>query len=152
MPFGLRNALWTSRRQEGVLHNIPKENSPFEIIHIDYFGLLDNTSKTKGHILVIIDAFSKFVRLYPTEATSCKEVFNALKDYFRAYSYPRCIKSDSGSCFTSEKFKIFLEDRNVRHLNSTSSPQANGQVEREIGFGPMISKMVQRTRGKRKSK
>jgi len=50
-----------SGRPEGFLHLIPKGNVPFEIIYIDHFGPVDKRIACKKHILVVIDAFSKFV-------------------------------------------------------------------------------------------
>lgn len=110
---------------EGFLHSIPKGNKPFKIIHIDHYGPVDN-SRLKKIILVVVDGFTKFLRLYTTKTTNTKEVINALKDYFRAYSKTTCIISDRGSCFTSADFEDFLNDLNVKHIKiATGSPQAN---------------------------
>lgn len=110
---------------EGFLHSIPKGNKPFKIIHIDHYGPVDN-SRLKKIILVVVDGFTKFLRLYTTKTTNTKEVINALKNYFRAYSKTTCIISDRGSCFTSADFEDFLNDLNVKHIKiATGSPQAN---------------------------
>lgn len=47
-------------KEEGFLHNIPKEEAPFQVIHIDHFGPVDKGRSNK-HILIIIDAFTKYV-------------------------------------------------------------------------------------------
>lgn len=74
---------------------------------------------------MVIDAFTKFVRLYPVLTTSTKEVKAAMTKYFDYYSRPvRC-------CFTSKEVGDFHSQRNVTHLKvAVHSPQANGQVER----------------------
>jgi len=114
---------------EGLLHSIPKGNVPFEIIHTDHYGPVDN-GRAKKHIFVVIDGFTKYVRLYATKTTNTKEVIIALKDYFRSYSRPTCIVSDRGSCFTSEDFGKYMEECNIKHVKiATGSPQANGQVK-----------------------
>ncbi|XP_039490057.1 uncharacterized protein LOC120450884 isoform X1 [Drosophila santomea] len=135
-------------KTEGFLHNIPKGNKPFEIIHIDHYGPVD-LARPKKHILVIVDAFTKFVRLYATKTTNTKEVIQSLNDYFRAYSRPKCIISDRGACFTSGDFDSFLKECNVKHIKiATGSPQANGQVERiNRSLGPMISKLIEPDQG-----
>lgn len=52
-------------------------------------------------------------------------------DYFGAYSRPRVIVYDRGSCFTSNDFDEFLRSKEVMHVKiATGSPQANEQVER----------------------
>lgn len=129
-------------KEEGILHNIPKKDRPFEVIHVDHFGPVDN-SRSKKHIFVVIDACTKFVRLYATKTTIAKEVINAPRDYFRSYSRPKTIISDRGSCFTSNEFVQFLEGETIQHIKiATDSPQANGQVERvNRSLGPMIAKL-----------
>lgn len=132
-----------SEKEEGMLHSFPKGNVPFEIIHIDHYGPVDN-GRVKKHLFVIIDGFTKYVRLYATKTTNTKEVILALKDYFRSYSRPKFIVSDRGSCFTSEDFAKFMEEYNIKHIKiATGSPQANGQVERVNRIvGPMIAKLT----------
>lgn len=114
-----------------TLHSIPKEPRPFHTIHLDHLGPLPSLQSKRKHILVIIDAFTKFVRLYPVLTTSTKEVNAALSKYFDYYSRPvRCI-TDRGSCFTSKEFSAFLRDKNIDHVKvAVHSPQANGQAER----------------------
>jgi len=135
-------------KAEGFLNSIPKSDKPFEIVHIDHYGPVDS-GRTYKYILVVIDAFTKFVRLYPAKTTKSTEVIAALKDYFRAYSKPKSIISDRGTCFTSQEFKDFLGTKNVRQiLIATGSPQANGQVERvNRSIGPMVAKLVDSEKG-----
>jgi len=52
-------------KKEGELHPIPKTPIPFDTICIDYYGPLEKTGKKNRYLFVIIDAFTKFVRLYP---------------------------------------------------------------------------------------
>ena len=135
-------------KAEGFLHSIPKGDKPFELIHIDHYGPVA-AGRANKHIFVIVDGFTKFVRLYTTKSTNTKEVIKALKDYFRSYSRPKCIVSDRGSSFTSNEFEQFLKDLNIKHLKiATGSPQANGQVERlNRSIGPMIAKLIDPDKG-----
>lgn len=59
------------------------------------------------------------------------------------YSRPNRIISDRASCFTSAQFINFLTSRGISHvLTATSSPQANGQVERvNRVLRPILSKL-----------
>ena len=99
----------------------------------------------KKYILVVIDAFTKLVKLYLTASTGAREVCNALNQYFSYYSRPKRIISDRGTCFTSGQFANFLSSRGITHiLNATASPQANGQVERvNRVIRPILSKLSQ---------
>lgn len=120
-----------NRACEQVLHSIPKKSLPFDTIHIDHFGPLPSVNSKQKHILVVIDAFTKFVKVYPATSTSTKEVIRTLEKYFEFYSRPARLISDRGTCFTSNEFTTFIEKHNIQHIkNAVASPQANGQVER----------------------
>jgi len=136
-----------SGKGQGFLNSIPKGSKPFELIHIDHYGIVDS-SRAKKLIFVVVDGFTKFVRLYSTKSTSTREVITALKDYFRAYSRPKCIISDRGSSFTSKDFEEFMEEYNVKHIKiATGSLQANGQVKRiNRSLGPIIAKLVDQSK------
>ena len=130
-----------SGKTEGVLHSIPKGQVPLEVLHIDHFGPLP-PSGGKKFILVVIDGFSKFTKLYAVKTTSTDEVITCLKEFFSCYSRPKKIISDRGSCFTSENFSEFMTMCNIQHIKTaTLTPQANGQVERvNRVLTPMLAK------------
>lgn len=138
-----------SGKSEGYLHTIPKGNVPFHMVHIDHYGPIEKQRLVKQYILVVIDAFTKFTKLYATKTTASKEVINALREYFANYSRPLVIISDRGSSFTSKEFTDFLKEVNVQHIKiTTRSPKANGQVERvNRVLGPMISKYIDNASG-----
>lgn len=129
----VRCILYSDSSSDGgrVLHSIPKRPVPFDTVHIDHFGPLPSIVSKRKHILVIVDAFTKYVKLYAVNSTSTKEVCACLDKYFECYSRPRGIVSDRGSCFTSLEFGAYLLENNVEHVKvATASAQANGQVER----------------------
>ena len=137
-------------RSEGFLHIVPKGKVPFSTIHIDHLGPIDQKNLIKRHILVVVDAFTKYVKLYATKTTSSKEAIASLIEYFASYSRPNCVISDRGSCFTSQDFEAFLKEYHVKHiLIATGSPQANGQVERvNRVLTPMLAKLTDESVGK----
>lgn len=96
------------RTNKRKMFSIPKVPVPFDTIHIDHLGPLPSLLSKKKHLLVIIDAFTKFVKLYPTNSTSSKESCVALQDYFDYYCRLRRLKSDRGTSFTSEEFEKFF--------------------------------------------
>lgn len=120
-----------ARTNEHSLYNIPKRPIPFHTLHIDHFGPLPSLQSKRKHILLVVDAFTKYVKLYPVVSTSTREVCASLDRYFEYYSRPSRIVSDRGTCFTSLEFGSYLLDKNVEHVKvAVASPQANGQVER----------------------
>lgn len=137
-------------RSEGFLHCIPKGNVPFHIFHIDHMGPIDRKHLIKQHILVIVDAFTKYTKLYATKTTTSRESIECLRQHFANYSRPHTIISDRGTCFTSSEFEEFLKENNIQHvLIATGSPKANGQVERvNRVLGPLLAKITDNNIGK----
>lgn len=62
------------RIAEKSLHMIPKAPTPFDTVHIDHFGPLPSITSKRKYILAAADAFTEFVRLYPVDYTSTKEI------------------------------------------------------------------------------
>lgn len=118
-------------KKEGFLKLIEKGDKPFNTVYIDHYGPLNTTKGKFKYIFIIVDAFSKFLTLYPVRSVKTKEVCSKLNEYFSYYSRPFRIISDRGTCFTSEMFRDFCKSHSIQHvLIAAGSPQANGQVER----------------------
>jgi len=116
-----------SGKREGYLHPIPKGSAPFNTLHIDHFGPVDHRVAAKKFVFLIIDAFTKFVRLYSTKTTNAKEAMTYLSHYFQNYSRPRVIISDRGSAFTSHEFE------EVERVNRILSPMLAKLSDNENG-------------------
>ena len=120
-----------SGKQEGELRPIPKGDKPLETLHIDHLGPLETTSKLYRHIFVVIDAFTKFVWLYPTKSTTTAEVIKKLEIQKEVFGSPSRIVSDRGTAFSSNEFHDYCQREGIElHLITTGLPRANGQVER----------------------
>ena len=121
----------TVHAKEGYLHTIEKIEVPFHTVHIDHLGPFVRSKRGNTHLLVIVEAFTKFVFIKPVRNTNTQNVMRALEDVFYTFRCPDRIISDRGSCFTSHAFKRFCLDKGIKHvLNAVSSPRSNGQVER----------------------
>lgn len=104
---------------------------PFDTLPIDHFGPLPSINSKSKHVLVVIDAFTKFVELYAVNATGTKEACCALEKYFDYYDRSGRILSDRGTCSKSIEFDNFVSEKNIENVNmAVASPQLNGQVER----------------------
>jgi hypothetical protein len=132
-------------KKDGFLHLPEKPTLPFETIHIDHLGPLEKTKSNHIHVLVIVDAFTKRVKLCPTRSTKSSEVIKHLKLYFNEFSIPRKIISDRGTAFTSDEFSKFVTGLGIKRiLIATAYPQANGQVERyNRTLVPLLAKLVE---------
>lgn len=90
------------------------------------------TKKQYKHCLVITDAFSKFVWIYPVKTTSAEEVVNKLILQESVFGSPVRMITDRGSAFRSDLFKKFCEEKNIETvLTTTGVARSNGQVERQ---------------------
>lgn len=129
---------------EGILHSIPKGDKPFLTLHIDHYGPLEKTGNGKTYIFEVIDAFTKFVKLYDVKSTKTVEVIHKLEEYFNYYSKPLRIISDRGSAFTSKEFENFINNHGIIHIKiATASPKSNGQIERtNRDLTPILSKLT----------
>lgn len=70
-------------RQEGELHPIEKPAIPMHTLHADHLGPFAKTRKGNAYILVVIDAFTKFVFARPAKSCSSVETIklHTKRDY-----------------------------------------------------------------------
>lgn len=133
-----------TNKKEGFLKIIDKGKEPFKTIHLDHYGPIKMPSSDRSrYILVIVDAFTKFVKLFPVKTTNSDEVIKHLTNYSCFYSRPERIITDRGSCFTSKNFNNFVENHYIEHVKTASkTPEANGQAERiNKTLTPMLAKL-----------
>ncbi|XP_076674658.1 uncharacterized protein LOC143372393 [Andrena cerasifolii] len=84
-----------------------------------------------GRCEVVVDAFAKFVWIYPTKTTNAAEVVKKLAIQQKSFGNPKRIISDKGAAFTSKEFKDYCVSESIEHFTITTGiPRANGQVER----------------------
>jgi predicted aspartyl protease len=100
-------------------------------LFIDYFGPLPSSSGRDVHILVIVDAFSKWVEMFPVNRISASKTNDLLiAEIFLRYGPPKFLVSDNASIFRSQKFKEMCLSWGIQHIKTTPyHPQAN-MVER----------------------
>lgn len=104
---------------------------PFEVIHVDHFGPLQESPDGSKYIFIVIDAFTRYTWLFPTKTTNTKEACNCLKFLFYIFGTPVTAVTDRGSAFTARDFADFLEKLNINFRKvAVASPWANGMVER----------------------
>ncbi|GBN63769.1 Pro-Pol polyprotein [Araneus ventricosus] len=99
--------------------------------HIDHLGPLESTNKNDKYVLPIIDAFTKFVWIYPTKSTTSAEVIAKLEIQKAVFGSPFQIISDRRTAFTSGDFADYCAKEKIKHhAITTGLPRANGQIER----------------------
>ncbi|XP_070854983.1 uncharacterized protein [Drosophila suzukii] len=92
-------------RQEGQYHYDDIKPIPFSTIHVDHLGPFPKSSKRNEHILVIVDAFTKFTIVRAVKSTATKHVLDVLQDVTSYLGMPDRIVTDRGTAFTSKDFE-----------------------------------------------
>ncbi|GBO02098.1 Uncharacterized protein K02A2.6 [Araneus ventricosus] len=103
---------------------------PWERIHIDFSGTI-----FEHMFLLIVDAHSKWLEVYPMKVTTTKKTIECLRDSFARFGLPRVLVSDNGSQFTSYEFHKFMQGIGIKHKTSAPfKPSSNGQAERYVAI------------------
>lgn len=102
-----------------------KTKSPWVRIHVDYVGPF--------LFILITDSYSKWIEVFPVEAPSSKMTIRYLRRCFVTHGLPQIFVTENASCFTSEKFAIFMRCNNICHIMSVPyHPVTNGCTGRSV--------------------
>ena len=118
-----------------IIHTLPYTLAsyyPMQRIFIDAIGPInvDNQVEFK-HIFVIIDAFSRYVRLFPIKSINSDEALKAFYNWIADFGCPSEIVSDNASYLVSELIKSFVTFTGIDHQPiHPYSHEENGMVER----------------------
>lgn len=130
-------------KQEGYYNPIEKLAIPLHTYHIDHLGPMPSTAKKYQYLFVVVDAFTKYMWIYPVKTVTASETIKKLEELKIMCGNPHRIVSDRGAAFTSGEFRKFCEEENIVHvLTTTGVPRGNGQVERANGIiVPVLTKL-----------
>ena len=104
---------------------------PMEELHIDTLSLGIKDEYQNEHILVVIDACSRWVEMYPIPDLSAITAAHKLTEHFGRYGQPFIIRSDNGTQFCNDIIDELLKCADVIHVRTTPySHEENGIVER----------------------
>ena len=103
---------------------------PLELLSIDFFGPIVKMKCGYEYILVMVDTFTEYTKLYPLKKATCEATIRKVDNFIRDVGKPLKILSDRGTQFTSKRWKGSPEERKIKViLTSIRHPQAN-MVER----------------------
>ena len=113
------------------LQPLPQPSAPNHRVHIDLFGPLATSESGKKYIMVMTDAFSKYVELASLRSKEAEEVARALYDtWITRYSTPTCIVSDNGREFCNKLMKSLCDHLKIMHkTTSPYHPECNASAE-----------------------
>jgi hypothetical protein len=91
-----------------------------ERLFMDFVGLLTRTKRGNVAILVILDAFSKFVFFRPVRTISSQVVVDCLERvFFPVYVTPTSVVTDYARVFCCRQFKDLCFRWGVTHITTT---------------------------------
>lgn len=118
-------------------YKLVKAEKPSELVTVDFYGPLPSGRGGVEYVFVVLDAFSKLVRLYAMKkATTNSALKRIIENYIPDCGKFEKILSDNGSQFSSNKWKNELEKLGIEVVySSIRHPQSNPteRVMREIG-------------------
>jgi len=94
---------------------------PMKRIYVDLIENLRRDEDGNQHILVLIDAFSRFLMLYPIKEKTALAVAKAMLIMIGDYGSPRELVSDRGPCFVNDVLDSLLSHNYTRR--SSRCPQ-----------------------------
>lgn len=96
-------------------------------IAVDFFS-----AKECAKFLVVVDYFSRFLKVIEMRNTNAAKTIEALEQIFNEQAYPETIRCDNGPPFSSEEFADYCESKNIKLIRTIPYwPQMNGLVERQ---------------------
>ena len=81
---------------------------------------------------MIVDSFSRFLRVYPVTNTGAQATIAAVEKWILHFGVPQSIKHDRGTAFLNTDFVNWTKELRITVLPRTAhSPWTNGKVENQ---------------------
>jgi transposase InsO family protein len=109
------------------LRPTPTPDYPWQQVGMDLFEW------NKQRYLLIVDYYSRWIKVVQTSKTTTAAIINHIKSIFARHGIPERVVSDNGPQFTAREFVRFSEEYDFVHI--TCSPyhsQGNGEAERAV--------------------
>ena len=101
------------------------------MLHLDHIGPLIKDAHGNEYILVIIDAFSRWIELFPTKSTTAAETASAVLNHIGRFGTPEVIHTDQGPAFYNDLITELKRLFGMEHSYATAySSEENGIMER----------------------
>ncbi|KAH0818221.1 hypothetical protein GEV33_004570 [Tenebrio molitor] len=142
LPLAELHGFWASyqnvMKMEGVTFEeyVNVDDGVHIMVCVDFYGLLQTGRLGASYVFVVIDTFSKFLKLYPLRKATAKVAAKRLIENYAGYIKPKCVLSDHGTQFLSSIWENSLRAADIQPtLSSIRHPESNPseRVMRELG-------------------
>ena len=114
--------------RKAYLHSHEVPVAAFERVHMDHLQLVK--SGQYSYLLVLCDALTQYVELYPCVGCSAKEACEKLIGYISRLGCMRFLMSDRGPAFVGKVMTALTQLLGIKQLKTSSyHAQSNGRVE-----------------------
>lgn len=109
-----------------------KPDDPFHTVHIDVLGPLPE-SKGYKHVVVLVDAFTKYALLYAIYRQDTVELLRVFNNAISLFGTPKLLVVDRGRMFESTEFTKWVSNLGCEIYHITPEMHhSNAQVERYV--------------------
>ena len=109
-----------------TLHPWEWPQHPWSRLHVDFAGPIEGKM-----LLVVIDAYSKWVEAIPIGSTTAASTIIQLHKLLAQFGLPTTTVSDNGPQLTAQEFEDFCSSNSIKHIRVTPyHPSSNGLAER----------------------
>ena len=117
-------------RNEVPLEEWQNETAPFRTVHIDHKGPLHPTSANNLPCLLIIDALSRFLMVYPVRNTTALATSSAVEKWINCFGISQSIIHDRSTAFINTDFISWTKELGITLTPRTAHlPWTNGKIE-----------------------
>lgn len=116
---------------KNIIHSITT-NRPLQLVAIDFLSNLIPDKDGYKHILVMVDVFSKYVKLYPTKRCNVNVILQKLKHFTQTIGKPDKLLADNATYFNNDRIKDYLEKRGIRLVLTTIRHPKSNPAERNV--------------------
>ena len=113
--------------------SLPSTERPFQRISMDYAGPLSRTKSGNRYFLVIVDDFTRYLKVFPVRDCTANTTIKCLRQFCIDEGAPEEILTDNGTHFTADSLAAVLRTLHIRHLRTPPyHPSSNGMAERSV--------------------
>ena len=117
-------------RNEVPLEEWQNETVPFRTVHIDHKGPLHPIGANNVHCLLIIDAFSRFLMVYPVRDTTALATITTVEKWILSCGISQSIIHDRCTAFINTEFVNWTKELGITLRPRTAhSPWTNGKIQ-----------------------
>ena len=121
----------SNKSNRAPLVPLEQPETPNSRVHIDLFGPLTSTGSGKKYIIVMTDAFTKYVELAASPSKEATVVAKAIfETWISRYSTPREIVTDGGKEFANDLLNQICAELGTLHKQTSPyPPECNASAE-----------------------